>query len=154
MDFWKLLDQFWSFYNKNKFDSKPPKPLIALSNFPHSAGFRGQIAKVVFFSNECNNLLHAIFDKTMPTLTIYKKWSEFFRNNKKQVGTLIEMVWRIPTKVWIFCNKSFWKDEPLTSWTLLHHTCPYFLGVIAKYNSNHAHFRDYLLWEYRITSFN
>ena len=58
---------------KNKFDSKPQKPIIALSNFPHSARFRGQIAKVVLFSNECNNLLHAIFDKTMSTITTYKK---------------------------------------------------------------------------------
>ena len=25
-----------------------------------------------------------------------------------------------------FCNKSFRKDEPLTSWTLLQHICPHF----------------------------
>ena len=25
-----------------------------------------------------------------------------------------------------FCNKSFWKDEPLTSWALLQHICPHF----------------------------
>ena len=35
-----------------------------------------------------------------------------------------------------FCNKSFRKDEPLTSWTLLQHICPYFwawlLNTIAK----------------------
>ena len=24
------------------------------------------------------------------------------------------------------CNKSFWKDEPLTSWKLLQHICPHF----------------------------
>ena len=24
-----------------------------------------------------------------------------------------------------FCNKSFWKDEPLISWTLLQHICPH-----------------------------
>ena len=35
-----------------------------------------------------------------------------------------------------FCNKSFWKDKPLTSWTLFQHICPHFwvglLGAIAN----------------------
>ena len=35
-----------------------------------------------------------------------------------------------------FCNKSFQKDEPLTSWTLFQHICPHFwvglLGAIAN----------------------
>ena len=90
------------FYTKNKFDSKPQKPIIALSNFPHSARFRGQIAKVVLFSNECNNLLHAIFDKTMSTITTYKKWSEFFRNNKKQVGNWWHSLAIVCNKLWKF----------------------------------------------------
>ena len=37
-----------------------------------------------------------------------------------------------------FCDKSFQKDEPLTSWTLFSTYLSSLLGVIAGYNSNHA----------------
>ena len=37
-----------------------------------------------------------------------------------------------------FCNKSFRKDEPLTSWTLFQHICPHFwVGLLnAKVRTN------------------
>ena len=34
-----------------------------------------------------------------------------------------------------FCNKSFWKDETLTSWTLLQHICPHFWAWLLLYSA-------------------
>ena len=34
-----------------------------------------------------------------------------------------------------FCNKSFRKDETLTSWTLLRHICPHFLAWLLFYSA-------------------
>ena len=33
-----------------------------------------------------------------------------------------------------FCNKSFWKEEPLTSWTLLQHICLHFWTWLLLYS--------------------
>ena len=35
-----------------------------------------------------------------------------------------------------FCNKSFGKDEPLTSWTLLQHICPHFWAWLLLYSAS------------------
>ena len=68
-----------------------------------------------------------------------------------------------------FCNKSFWKDEPLTSWTLLQHICLHFWAwllnkieitpkseekyVVKVFNWSEVHFSEmtykiHTLWEW------
>ena len=50
-----------------------------------------------------------------------------------QVLFAIEEIFTIILK-YGFCNKSFRKDEPLTSWTLLQHICPHFWAWLLLYS--------------------
>ena len=48
------------------------------------------------------------------------------------------VIWRSPTRVLLkygFCNKSFRKDETLTSWTLLKHNSPHFWAWLLLYSA-------------------